>query len=155
MPARRSLEQILNNYIPEPNTGCHLWTGATVGGYGIVMGRSVLGESVVTRIAWTNAHGPIPGKMKVCHRCDTPVCMNLEHLFLGTQAQNIRDMVAKGRKPRGEQFRSAKLTVDKVRAMRAAYATGNVTTRRLAVQFGIGPTVAFLVVTGKRWRHVT
>ena len=49
------------------------------------------------RIAWEAARGPIPEGMVVCHHCDNPPCVNIEHLFLGTQADNLRDMRSKGR----------------------------------------------------------
>ncbi|MHB1172823.1 MAG: HNH endonuclease signature motif containing protein [Lacisediminihabitans sp.] len=51
----------------------------------------------VHRLAWQDANGPIPDGMLVCHRCDNPACYHLPHLFLGTYADNNRDMVAKGR----------------------------------------------------------
>jgi len=153
---RRSLQDILDNYCPEPNTGCHLWTGATSpDGYGVIDKRRVLGERVITRILWAYERGPIAAGLKVCHRCDTPRCINIRHLFLGTQRENIIDMRMKRRNKRGSQCRLSKLTEESVRAMRADYSAGGVTTRDLAKRYGVGPTVAFLVVTNQRWRHVT
>lgn len=91
---------------PEPNTGCHLWTGSACKvGYGRIRPRGAPPSAspiLVHRIAWEFAYGPIPAGMKVCHRCDMPSCVNPDHLFLGTQKENMRDMFAKKRaRPRG------------------------------------------------------
>lgn len=77
--------------------GCHEWRGARrAGGYGAVS-VAVRQTDYAHRVAWQLAFGPIPDGMFVCHRCDNPPCCNPEHLFLGTNADNMRDMVAKGR----------------------------------------------------------
>jgi hypothetical protein len=75
---------------------CWLWTGTTNGvGYGQIR---IDGKRWTThRLAWTLAYGPIPEGMCVLHRCDTRACCNPEHLFLGTVADNNRDMGKKGR----------------------------------------------------------
>jgi len=54
------------------------------------------------RYYWTMAHGPIPAGLLVCHQCDTPACINLDHLYLGTPADNMRDKCDRGRTPRGD-----------------------------------------------------
>ena len=56
------------------------------------------------RYAWEAYRGPIPVEMHVLHKCDTPACVNIEHLFLGTQLDNIRDMDAKGRRGDSRNF---------------------------------------------------
>lgn len=82
--------------IPEPNSGCLLWEGVYTGsGYGqITRNRKHI---MVHRLAWEEEHGPIPPGLSVLHRCDVKGCVNVEHLFLGTHADNMRDMLAKGR----------------------------------------------------------
>ena len=75
---------------------CMEWRGYTNGrGYPqkTINGRKVL----LHRYSWEWANGPIPDNMCICHSCDNPPCINPDHLFLGTQADNMRDMYAKGR----------------------------------------------------------
>lgn len=82
---------------------CILWDG-TVNpqGYGVRMNSDrAPGEAkqvLAHRWAWAQRHGPIPAGMYICHRCDTPRCVNPDHLFLGTPSDNTRDAIAKGRR---------------------------------------------------------
>jgi len=97
-------------FVPEPNTGCFIWTGGVdEGGYGrfLFEGRN----RKASRIAWLLANGDA-GELHVLHRCDTPACVNPDHLFLGTIRDNNMDRARKGRTP------IAKLTKDDVRAIR-------------------------------------
>lgn len=78
-------------------TPCIEWTGARFanGGYGA---KKVRGKMCrVHRLEWERVHGPIPEGLCVLHRCDNPPCYNIDHLFLGTVMDNVRDMIAKGR----------------------------------------------------------
>ena len=78
-------------------TGCHVWTGPAGGRP--PRARFVLRQqsNYAYRVAWVIEKGPIPRGLFVCHRCDNPLCINVEHLFLGTHADNMRDMAIKGR----------------------------------------------------------
>jgi hypothetical protein len=77
---------------PEPLTGCHVWHGALLNGYGILryQGR----HQQAHRLAWTVNRGPIPAGMILCHRCNVRRCVNPDHLALGTRADNNADTKA-------------------------------------------------------------
>jgi hypothetical protein len=107
------------------------------------------------RVAYELTYGPISDDIDVLHRCDTPVCVNPAHLFLGTQAQNVADMVAKNRQAKGTRNAFAKLNDDLVRTIRRRFAAGGVTKVELARDYGVGTTVIGNVVTRKTWRHVS
>lgn len=120
--------------------GCWIWTGARTGEYGSAQyrGRSVRAH----RVAWMLANGPIPTGMLVCHKCDNPPCVRVDHLFLGTVADNNRDRANKGRgkgftsgadhpaKLRsGENHWCAKITDEQVSQIRQRVASGETQTR--------------------------
>lgn len=106
----------------QPN-GCLEFTGfLNSKGYGRINGEigGTNKQWFAHRAAWMLAHGPIPDGMVVCHHCDNPPCCNVEHLFLGTPTDNIRDMIAKGRGvsqvkthcKHGHEFNSANSFID-------------------------------------------
>lgn len=86
---------------PEPNSGCWLWTGS-VGSHGYGQ-LSIPGKAPETahRVSYRLHNGEIPAGMLVCHKCDNPVCVNPDHLFLGAPQVNALDCKAKGRNTKG------------------------------------------------------
>jgi hypothetical protein len=139
----------------EPTTGCWLWYLATNdAGYGSfrVNGKTVLAH----RKFFERTKGPIPNGFHVCHKCDTPQCVNPDHLFLGTASDNMRDMHKKGRwKPLdlkvGVRHPMSKLTEDDVRLIRASEKSLPV----LAAQFRVHAATIRSVRQGKTYANVT
>ena len=135
--------------------GCWVWTGLKNGdGYGSVwFGKRMDGTH---RVAWTLTNGPIPDGMMVLHRCDNPPCCRPDHLFLGTQADNVRDMHAKGRarKAHGSACGMSKLTEEQVSEIRHRYAAGDVSQTKLAAEYGVSQVMVSQIVRRKTWTEV-
>ena len=87
-------ERFWSRVMPEPNSGCWLWNGEAPDGRGRlrVNGRNVRAY----RFAYELLVGPIPDNTMVCHRCNIPLCVNPDHLYAGTHADNARDSLAAG-----------------------------------------------------------
>jgi hypothetical protein len=146
--------QFEQRYIPEPNTGCWLWTASLQGdGYGAVYPDGRRGKQWrAHRLAYVLFRGDIPEGMHVLHRCDTPACVNPDHLFLGTELDNSRDKMAKERDGLvGERNGRAKLTRTKVEEIRARRKTG-VSQRELGEEFGVTQTTVSAIMRGVLWR---
>lgn len=137
----------------EPATdGCLLWTGALdTHGYGQlkVDGRNVLAH----RFAWTQARGPIPPGQHLRHDCDTPRCVNVNHLRLGDNAANVRDKVRRGRQPQGTRVGRARLSEADVLAIRARCSAGE-RAKDLAVEYGVARNTISVIVNRVTWRHL-
>ena len=92
--------------------------------------------------------------MVIMHSCDTPVCVNPDHLSLGTNAENAADASRKGRRLPGSLNHQAKLTEDQVREMRLLYAAGGVSQAQLAQQYGVSHALVSFIVTRRAWKHI-
>lgn len=89
------IERLLAHSKYEAETGCQNWTGALRDGYGMVWykGRLVSAH----RLMWEFSNGEIPKGIQVLHKCDNRKCINPDHLFSGSQRDNIQDAISKGR----------------------------------------------------------
>ena len=174
VPFARTRQRFYSKTRPGP---CLEWTASkNHSGYGwfSLEGRAWLAH----RVAWILERGPIPDGLCVLHTCDNPSCVAIDHLWLGTQADNNRDMDAKGRRyipPKGgpmpagrplwgEENGQAKLTNAVVHRLRIDYAHikrgpgghprwGEV--RKLVEKYGISQSALRRAVRGKTWAHLT
>jgi len=142
----------------EPNTGCWLWSGAPgAGGYGVI--RHDRRYQKAHRVSWALHNGFMPPRtVKVCHHCDTPACVNPDHLWLGSQADNVADMMAKGRHrsvPRfGDDNPMAALNGDQVWEIRHALRTGKWSQAAIARSYGVSKMTVCRISNWQTWPHI-
>lgn len=133
---------------------CWPWTGSlTQAGYGLL---TIQYKSYYAhRLAWELHHNEeIPEGGVICHHCDNPACCNPNHLFLGTQDDNMKDAANKKRIKHGENHHSASLTEDDIRQIRKFGEGSDLTRQQIASRFGIVRTTVNDILTGRTWQHV-
>lgn len=147
-------ERFGSKWTPEPYSGCWIWVGSA---RNVRPSKRVYGEFVYQkrhllahRVSWTLHNGDIPVNINVLHRCDTTLCVNPDHLFLGTQADNVSDCVRKSRNATGERAGRAKLTKSKVLLIKSEIGS----LRKIAIKYGIGQTQVWSIKHGLTWRHL-
>lgn len=106
------------------------------------------------RLVYILEKGEIPKGMIVCHKCDFPACVNINHLFLGTNKDNSIDASRKFRLTHGERHWSAKLSESDVLKMREFYSTGFWSYASLARKFGINESTSARIIKGRLWKHL-
>jgi len=162
-------------------SGCFLWHAAAHPmGYGVF---AVSRKNLVPahRFAYQRKNGEIPAGLNICHKCDTPACVNPEHLFAGTQADNMRDAVNKNRMPSGDKSPSrlrpelisagvrkwakehperlargekrSKLSEADIRKIRGLCSDG-VAQTKIAAMFSIHQVSVSMINLRKRWGHI-
>ena len=107
-------------------------------------------EKRAHRLAYENAHGPIPSGMVVCHTCDNRACVNPDHLFLGTHADNVADKVSKKRQARGQKHGNAKLTEQQVLDIRKDPRS----LRKIAKDYNMDYTTISAIKKRITWKHI-
>jgi hypothetical protein len=140
---RERLEELS---IPCPATGCTLWTGAlTQKGYGdlLVERRHIRAH----RAAWEAYRGPIPDGMHVLHKCDVPACINPDHLWLGTNVDNMADKMAKGRHSSNPNPKLNERAVAEIRASADPV-------KVLAARYGVADRTIYGVLNRDTWGSI-
>jgi len=143
-----AIERFNDKYEPVTESGCWIWTGSLYPiGYGYFSSK---GTERANRAAYMLFVGDIPEGKIVCHACDVPECVNPDHLFLGTNKDNSRDMVNKNRQAKGSKINSCILNEEKVKEIRAS----NDSKESLAEQYGVSTSTIYDAKTHKTWKHV-
>src|SRR3990167_5235797 len=154
---RKSLEERFWEKVNTKNDrGCWYWiANKNNKGYGqtSLNGKWLLAH----RVSWEIHNGKIPEGLCVLHKCDTPLCVNPKHLWLGTQKDNIRDAIKKQRILVGEINRSAKLTTNQVKTIRELYTRrkkwpkAKITQKKIAEIFNVSESLISMVAQKKIW----
>lgn len=138
------------------NDDCWPWV-ASINRYGYGQfssghSYSQLKTSKAHRVSWTLRNGPIPSSLHVLHKCDNPLCVNPDHLFLGTPFDNMADKVAKGRQAhlKGTSNGHTKLTEAQVLAIRS----DSRPSRPIAAEYGVAYSLISKIKSRRQWAHL-
>lgn len=134
--------------------GCWEFSGSRCGPSGHRQFHDGEKGTLAHRYSYALHFGGIPEGACICHRCDNPACVRPDHLFAGSQADNVADMVGKGRSRKGGKHWNAKLTRGDVVEIRRLAARGMMQ-KDIAERFGVSGTTVHKIVHRKRWGHVT
>lgn len=156
-----TFEQRFWKYVKKTDD-CWLWTGGLdKNKRGVLrIGRASEGRQIASRASWIVHHGKIPDGLFVLHDCDNPQCVRPDHLHLGTQKDNIREMISRkrhwlynnGHLLSGERGHNSKLTWEKVRAIRALHAAGGITGAAIGMKYGVTKECIYGIVKMRTWR---
>ncbi len=135
-------------YVPEPMSGCWIWTGSlTARGYGYLGNKKNGQPQTAHRHSWKLHCGPIPTGKHVLHKCDVRCCVNPDHLYVGTHKDNMRDRDMRGRNG------MAKLHMSDIPKIRQLLAEGR-KTQEIADLYGVNRSSISHIQRGYTWRHV-
>ena len=151
---QEALERIFNLTKLNTETGCLMWQGAVGGKNDYPSMHYKRKTARATRVMYELTYGAIPKGLYVCHKCDTPLCVNPDHLFLGTQQHNMRDAARKGRvvtpNLKAEDHANAKFTNEEVVMYRKQFQTGR-TTASIMNEAGVTRVTVQRMINGKTY----
>lgn len=155
-----NIERFHKSYIKH-SSGCWLWSRAKFGGgYGWFFISKKGGKRLsdyAHRASWKVHFGDIPDGMQVLHRCDVRSCVNPDHLFLGTNLDNIKDRLSKDRPKTGtpgSKHARAKLTEEDITKIRSSYSREYGKLKKLAGEYGVSVHTMCSAIKGRTWKHV-
>lgn len=150
----KHVQRFHTKYVCNLENGCWEWIAGTFStGYGLFRVLDKCGPFTAHRVSWHIHNGPIPTGMSVLHKCDRRICMNPAHLFLGTQADNMADMVQKGRSLNGESHPLAILTEEAVVDIRSRRVYHGYQAD-MAREFGVTISTINQICKRKSWGHI-
>lgn len=135
--------------------GCWIWVGARLkAGYGYFWFQKK--RQLTHRVSFIFSNGNVPQGLDVLHKCDNPSCVNPDHLFLGTQIDNSKDMVNKGRcnPPAGERAAISKLNREQVLNIRQIWKVGGYSKRDIAATYDVHYMTIHAIITRRSWNHL-
>lgn len=152
--AAKLYEVMVGRVSIDKQTGCWLWTGSVAGrGYARIWDKRFQKTRNGHKVMWELVNGSVPDGKQVLHRCDTKPCINPDHLFLGTAADNAHDRDSKKRSAVGEKVGSSKLTVTSVIAIRRL-AGKRIPRKLIGRQFGVHHETINTIVRRESWKGV-
>lgn len=151
---RPAKERFNKKWVLCPKTRCWFWTaGKDKDGYGEFWAGKELGKEHdigAHRASWLIHNGPIEDAKQVLHKCDNPSCVNPDHLFLGTSAENMQDKVQKNRQPKGEYYNRSDLMESDIPMIRKS----SMPAHELAVIYGVHKSTIDHIRQRRKWKHV-
>ena len=130
---------------------CWIWPYTkNIYGYGLFRFRQII---LAHRFMWEQIFDKIPKGLNVLHACDNRSCINPTHLFLGTQRDNVKDMVLKGRTAKGENHSQTKLTNNEIKDIRQLLLNG-ISPKYISLIYNIARSQVSCIKTRKTWSHV-
>jgi hypothetical protein len=150
------LERFWSKVKIDSSDKCWEWNGGKKGGDLARGAFYYQGKSIhAHRFSWMLLNGEIPFGIQVQHTCDNGSCVNPNHLYLGTQSENLKDAFRRKRRDQhGENHTHNILNNRQVLEIRGRYESGDISQRALGEEYGVARTTIEHIVIGKNWRHI-